>query len=182
MFRENVAKGTPLGLAAKSVMEAGALIEDSLVNEIVRERVSADDCRKGFLLDGYPRTLAQAKALEKILEGYRQQNPVVVNLRVSYNVIVERLSGRRVCPVCHRVYNLSSQPPFRDSVCDDDGASLQQRADDREEAIRERLCAYEAQTAPLKEFYSHTGRVFEVDADRIPNEIREALSCLLQSL
>ena len=182
MFRENVAKGTPLGLVAKSVMEKGALIEDSLVNEMVRNRVNAIDCRKGFLLDGYPRTLAQAQALEKILEEHRQNNPIVVNLRLSYNTVVERLSGRRVCPVCKRVYNLSSQPPARDTVCDDDGAPLQQRADDREEAIRERLSAYETLTAPLREFYGNARRIFEVDANRSPNEIRDALSCLLKSL
>jgi adenylate kinase len=181
IFRENVEKKTPLGLAAKSVIEAGGLVRDDLVNGMVRNRVCREDCQKGFLLDGYPRTLPQAEALKGILKEIAQKDPVVVNLSVSYNEIVQRLSGRRVCPVCHRTYNLSSQPPARDSVCDDDGASLQHRSDDREEAIHERLSGYEAQTAPLIEFYKKGGRFFEVDANRSPQEITGKLSRLLQA-
>jgi adenylate kinase len=181
IFRENVEKKTPLGVAAKAVMEAGGLVSDDLVNEMVRNRLGLQDCQRGFLLDGYPRTLPQAEALKGILKQIAQKDPVVVNLSVSYNAVVRRLSGRRVCPVCKRTYNLSSQPPARDGVCDDDGASLQQRSDDREEAIRERLSAYEAQTAPLIEFYKKSGRFFEVDGDQSPQEITGALSRLLQA-
>ena len=162
-------------------MEAGGLVNDDLVNEMVRNRLGREDCKRGSLLDGYPRTLPQAEALKGILKQIAQKDPVVVNLSVSYNEVVRRLSGRRVCPVCKRTYNLSSQPPARDGVCDDDGASLQQRSDDREEAIRERLSAYEAQTAPLIEFYKKSGRFFEVDGDQSPQEITGALSRLLQA-
>lgn len=171
MLRENVELGTPLGKVAKSVIEKGDLVGDELVNEMVRNRLGSDDCRNGFLLDGYPRTLIQAESFTEILKEKGMQPPVVVNLRVSYNVLVKRLSARRVCPVCGRSYNLISQPPARDSVCDDDGAFLQQRADDREEAVRERLSIYDAQTAPLVEFYRKAGLLFEIDADKSPDEI-----------
>jgi adenylate kinase len=180
MFRENVEKGTPLGKAAKSILEAGELVGDDLVNGMVRNRLSQPDCAHGFLLDGYPRTLPQAVALQQILKEKGQSGPVVLNLNVSYNVVVRRLSGRRVCPVCNRIYNLNSQPPAKDCVCDDDGAALQQRADDREEAIRERLSAYEVQTAPLVDFYKAEGRFFEIDADQNPGQITSELISLLQ--
>ncbi len=180
IFRENVEKGTPLGQAAKSILEAGDLVGDDLVNAMVRQRLRHPDCRNGFLLDGYPRTIPQAQALQQLLQEDGQSGPVVVNLNVSYNVVVRRLSGRRVCPVCNRTYNLHSQPPAKDSVCDDDGASLQQRSDDREEAIRERLSAYEARTVPLVQFYKGDGCLFEVDADQSPEQITGALAGLLQ--
>jgi len=180
MFRENVEKQTPLGKAAKPIMEAGELVSDDLVNEMVRERLARDDCKRGFVLDGYPRTLAQAAALKDILKGIGQEDPVVISLGVSYNTVVKRLSGRRICPVCNRIYNLNSQSPARDSVCDDDGTPLQQRSDDREEAIRERLSAYQAQTAPLIEFYKRNGGFFEVDAAKNPEEVTKALTRLLQ--
>jgi len=176
LFRENVQQRTPLGLAARSYMEKGELVPDELVNEMVRRRLGEPDCEQGFLLDGYPRTLQQAETLQEALrEREGCGPPVVVNLGVSYTVIVQRLGGRRICPVCQRTYNLVSQPPLSDNVCDDDGAGLQQRPDDREEAIRERLAAYEARTAPLIEHYKAAGRFYEVDADRSPELIAEEL-------
>lgn len=176
LFRENVEKGTPLGLAAKSLMERGELIRDEVVDEMVRLRLQDADCEAGFLLDGYPRTLSQAEALKELLREKKGCGPpVVVNLGVSYTAIVQRLSGRRICPVCQRTYNLASQPPSNDSLCDDDGAALQQRPDDREEAVRERLAAYEAQTAPLIEYYKAEGHFHEVNADRGPEQITDEL-------
>ena len=181
IFRENVGKGTPVGLAAKAVMDRGDLVSDDMVNEMVRERLGQPDCTNGFLLDGYPRTIPQAAALEAMLKNKGQGLPIVVNLRVSYTAIVERLSGRRICPVCQRTYNLISQPPRTDGVCDQDGASLQQRPDDREEAIRERLSAYEAQTAPLVAYYGKGGRFFEVPGDRSPEQITDELTRLFEN-
>lgn len=175
LFRESVDRGTPLGLTAKAFMDRGELVSDDVVNEMVRRRLSEPDCENGFLLDGYPRTLAQAEALKNLLREKGRGAPVVVNLGVSYTVIVKRLGGRWICPVCRRTYNLVSQPPSNDSVCDDDGAALQQRPDDREEAIRERLSAYEAQTAPLIEYYKAEGRLNEVSADRSPEQITAEL-------
>ena len=181
MFRENAERKTPLGLKAKATMDSGELVGDDLVNEMVRERISRDDCGQGFLLDGYPRTLAQAKALKEILRQKGSGAPVVIHLRLGYNTVVKRLSGRRICPVCNRIYNLSLQPPAQPGICDEDGASLQQRADDREEAIRERLSAYEAQTSPLIDFYRNEGRFYEVDADQAPERITGAIHRILDA-
>lgn len=175
LFRENVEKGTPLGQTAKAFMERGELVSDELVNSMVRDRLQEPDCDSGFLLDGYPRTLPQAEMLKQFLRERSCGAPLVVNLGVSYTEIVKRLGGRRVCPACQRIYNLVTQPPSNDSVCDDDGAVLQQRQDDREEAIRERLAAYEAQTAPLIAYYKAQGSLREVDAERAPEQISDEL-------
>ena len=181
MFRENAERKTPLGLKAKATMDSGELVGDDVVNEMVQERISRDDCGRGFLLDGYPRTLAQAEALKGILRQKESGAPVVIYLRLGYNIVVERLSGRRICPVCNRIYNLSLQPPAQLGICDADGASLQQRPDDREEAIRERLSAYETQTAPLIAFYRNEGRFYEVDADQAPGRITGAIHRILNA-
>jgi adenylate kinase len=180
MFRENVTQRTALGNAVQAIMDKGELVPDELVNKMVKERLGWEDCRQGFLLDGYPRSVAQAEALHEILKEKGLKDPVVVNLHVSYNVIVERLSGRRVCPVCGRTYNLNSNPPLKDCVCDDDGTPLQLRSDDREEAVHERLSEYEARTAPVVDFYKRNGRFFEINADRSPEEITGALARVLQ--
>ena len=175
LFRENVERGTPLGLTAKEFMERGELVSDEVVNNMVRDRLREPDCDSGFLLDGYPRTLPQAEMLKKFLQERGCGPALVVNLGVSYTEIAQRLSGRRICPVCQRIYNLVTQPPSNDSVCDDDGTVLQQRQDDREEAIRERLSAYEAQTAPLIEYYKARGSLHEVDAERAPEQVADEL-------
>jgi adenylate kinase len=175
LLRENVEKGTPLGRTAKAFMERGELVSDQVVNGMVQERLGQPDCCEGFLLDGYPRTLEQAEVLDRLLESMNCGASLVVNLAVDYNVIVNRLGGRRICPVCQRTYNLVSQPPFKDNVCDDDGAVLQQRPDDREEAIRERLGAYEARTAPLIEYYKGRGSLYEIDGDRSPDQVADEL-------
>ena len=180
ILRANVGKQTPLGLLAKSLMDRGELVSDEVINGMVQDRLRQPDCQGGFLLDGYPRTLAQAEALRALLKEKGYGAPVVVNLRVGYNVIVKRLGGRRICPVCQRTYNLNSQPPLRDGVCDADGSPLQQRADDREEAIRERLLAYEAQTAPLIEFYKKEGRFLDVDGEQSSEQISSELARLLE--
>ena len=179
MLREHVQKGTPLGRLARDFMDRGELVSDEVVSEMVRERLREPGCEKGFLLDGYPRTLAQARTLQELLQQSGLGTPIVINLRLAYNVIVERLSGRRICPVCQRTYNLNSQPPRHDGVCDQDGASLQQRPDDCEEAIRERLLAYEAQTAPLIDYYREEARFLDVDGDRSPDRIAQELIQLL---
>jgi adenylate kinase len=156
-------------------MDRGELVSDEVVNGMVAERLRQPDSIKGFLLDGFPRTLPQAEVLSELLRVRGCGTPLVVNLRISYNEIVKRLGSRRICPVCQRTYNLISQPPSKDSVCDDDGAVLQQRGDDREEAIRERLTAYEAQTAPLIDYYRANGALHEVNGDRHPEKIAEEL-------
>ncbi|MBI4459800.1 MAG: adenylate kinase [Acidobacteria bacterium] len=180
ILRANVAQQTPLGQMAKSFMERGELVSDEVINGMVQDRLEQPDCKGGFLLDGYPRTTAQAETLGLLLLEKGYGTPVVVNLRVSYNEVVKRLGGRRICPVCQRTYNLSSQPPLRDNVCDADGSPLQQRPDDREEAIRERLLAYEAQTAPVIEFYKKGGRFYDVDGEKSPEQISSDLARVLE--
>lgn len=182
IFRENVQKGTPLGLQAKRFMDSGELVSDEIVNGMVKDRLSQSDCEGGFLLDGYPRTVAQAKVLREMLTGRGQQEPLVVNLMVSYEAIVDRLSSRRTCPKCHEVYNLKTKRPAVDAQCDLDATPLVQRSDDREDAIRERLVAYELLTAPLIEFYRKSGRLVQLDGEQQPEKITQDLGKLLSTL
>jgi len=164
MLREHVRRGNAVGTKVEAKMKAGILVKDDVVNRLVAERIVQPDCVNGFILDGYPRTQAQAQALCPILAA-RGIDEVVVHLVVDYNVIIARLSGRRQCPVCGTLYNAASKPPKIPGVCDLDGAQLIVRDDDREEVVRERLAAYEKQTRPLIEFFREKGtQLYEVDA------------------
>ncbi len=153
ILRENVQKGTPLGLEAKSVMDAGKLVSDDLVNRIAAERISRPDCAQGCILDGYPRTLEQGAVLVDLLAKLGLE-PVVVYLDVDYNIIVARLTARRSCPKCGAVYNLVSKPPKAGGLCEVDDTPVVIRDDDKEEVIRQRFANYEKQTQPLVEFFS----------------------------
>jgi len=154
LLRKAVREGTPLGRLAEGVMQAGGLVSDDIVTGIVRERIAEVDCRPGYILDGYPRTAAQAEALRRI-DGGRPE--IAVELDVAEETIVSRLSARRVCPSCQAVYNLRSRPPVRAGACDACGAALVQRPDDRPEAVRERLRVYRDRTAPLREAFRARG-------------------------
>ncbi len=172
LLRDNVARGTELGLKAKAVMDKGELVPDQLVCDMVAERLSRPDCARGFILDGFPRTVAQAQWLDSFLTGElagrppaAKVAPVVINIVVGYNQLMQRLTGRRSCPTCGRIYNVYFQPPRVDEICDCDGTKLVTRRDDREEVIAQRLKAYEAQTLPLAEYYRNQGRLREVDGE-----------------
>jgi adenylate kinase len=178
MFRDHVARGTDLGRQARAIMEAGGLVPDELVTAMVAARLEQPDCQGGFILDGYPRTVAQAQSLDPLLGG-RWVGPVVIDLAVEYNKLIQRLTGRRSCPQCGSIYNLLLKPPVREGVCDNDGAALIQRKDDAEAVVRERIAAYDALTRPLLEFYGKRELFFEVDGDRPPAEITAALCRLL---
>ena len=180
ILRQHKQQGTSLGRLAQTYMDKGELVPDDVVNQMVAERLRQPDCARGFLLDGYPRTVAQGREFQKTLLEMGRTAPVVINLRVGYDEIVRRLNGRWTCPVCQRTYNLYTQPPLRDRVCDDDGTALEQRADDREEAIRERIATYERQTAPLLDFYA--GGILEVNGEKPPEEISSELERLLASV
>ncbi|RMF24315.1 MAG: adenylate kinase [Deltaproteobacteria bacterium] len=171
LLREAVEQGTELGRKAKSYMDEGKLVPDDLVLGLVRERLDRADCRGGFLLDGFPRTVAQAEALEKLLAERGEHLDHVVSLAVAEDEIVARLSGRRVCPDCGRLYHIRFSPPARDGHCDDCGASLVVRDDDREETIRKRLEVYARETAPLLDFYAGRGLLVEVDGNEEPDEV-----------
>jgi adenylate kinase len=159
MLRERVASGDALGLQVASVMQSGGLVPDETVNRMVEERIEQPDCKTGFILDGFPRTVDQARLLSGLLAG-RGIDPMVVHLKVDYNIIIARLSGRRQCPTCGALYSVTSNAPTVSEVCDYDGSKLVIRNDDRPEVVGERLRAYERQTAPVLEYLKGAGYVF----------------------
>jgi adenylate kinase len=171
ILRDNVARGTELGKEAKAVMARGELVSDTLVNNMVATRLRQLDAARGFVLDGFPRTPAQAGWLDAFLEHEffdKSQNgkglPVVIQIKVDYNQLLRRLTGRRTCPAGH-IYNIYLKPPRIADTCDVDGQMLAIRNDDREDVIRERLAAYELQTKPLAEYYWNKGRLVSVNGD-----------------
>jgi adenylate kinase len=178
ILRENVAKGTELGKQAKTIMERGELVPDQLVCDMVAQRLLQADCERGFILDGFPRTVAQAQWLDQFFSSERfakqkcaQLPPVVVEIAVGYNQLFKRLTGRRSCPTCGRIYNVYFQPPRVSDICDVDGAKLVTRKDDSEAVIAERLKAYERQTLPLTEYYKAKGRLRELDGEKDPDQV-----------
>jgi len=152
MLRDRIRRGTAVGSSVQATMQAGSLVPDQVVNELVEERLSEPDAAGGFILDGYPRTQAQAEHLRRWL-AERGASEVVIHLAVDYNSVIARLTGRRQCPRCGTLYNVVSQPPKQADRCDLDGERLAIREDDRESVIRERLEAYERQTRPVLEYY-----------------------------
>jgi adenylate kinase len=166
MLREHIRNGDAIGIAIGDRMRAGSLVSDELVNQLVFERIHQADCERGFILDGYPRTPAQAEEMMRLLAA-ESAREVVIHLLVDYNVIIARISGRRVCPKCGTLYNAVTHPPKVEGICDFDGTPLVIRDDDREEVVRERLAQYERQTQPLLEFFrAKSTRLIEVDASR----------------
>ncbi len=174
MFREHVARGDELGRRAKAIMEAGELVPDELVTAMLAHRLQQGDCAGGCILDGYPRTLGQAQALDQMLGGGRR-GPIVINLRIEYNELIQRLTGRRSCPKCGQIYNLYLKPPASEGLCDADHTPLIQRTDDNEQVVRERMAAYEASTRPVVDYYRGRETFFEVDGSGTPEEIAAAL-------
>ena len=167
LLRANVSEGTKLGKVAKEIMGRGELVPDSLVNEMVAVRLLEPDTARGYILDGFPRTLGQATWLDGRLAAQIESLPLVaVSIQVNYNQLLRRITGRRNCPVCQTIYNVYMNPPKRDGFCDVEGAALVQRADDTEEVFKERMRAYEALTAPVVAHYKALGRFAEVDGDR----------------
>jgi len=179
LLRDNVSRGTELGRKAKQAMDRGELVSDQLVCDMVADRLGRPDCARGCILDGFPRTVSQAEWLDLYLAGKSfdaqpPQPPIVIQLGVEYNFLLQRLTGRRTCPTCGRIYNIYLQPPRVAGVCDVDGTALETRRDDREEVIIERLKAYEQQTLPLADYYRHHGRLLEVNGDLAPDEVTAA--------
>ncbi|MBV9505213.1 MAG: nucleoside monophosphate kinase, partial [Acidobacteriia bacterium] len=181
LFRAECNSGTALGVLAASLMSQGKLVDDSIVNELVASRVSRRDCLDGFLLDGYPRTLMQARYLSSLLETRGRREPLVIHLEVPPSTIVSRLMARRQCPQCRRIYNLVSQPSRSLGLCDQDGAALMIRDDDREEVIRERLQVYETRTGPILDWYGplvhrvpgdRPAHLVEMEIERIARQAR----------
>jgi adenylate kinase len=183
LLRANVAQGTDLGRIAKEIMGRGELVPDTLVNEMVAVRLGEPDTANGYILDGFPRTLPQANWLDKRLAALAQGLPVIaVSIQVDYNQLLRRITGRRNCPVCQRIYNVFGNPPKVDGVCDVEGAALVQRADDTEKVFAERMRAYEAMTAPVVEHYRALGRFAEVDGGRPIVEIASGIVAAVERL
>jgi adenylate kinase len=180
MLRDAVARQTPLGREARERMEAGLLVSDEVMIGLVRERSAAADAGAGFVLDGFPRTVPQADALDSMLQARGQRLDAAVALDAPREELVRRLSARRECPVCKRAYNLVSAPPRNGCECDDHpGTKVVQREDDSEDTVRRRLEVYERETAPLLEYYRGQGRLREVPADGSMDAVYRSLSRVL---
>jgi adenylate kinase len=162
ILREHVQDGTSLGIRARAYMDRGEYVPDELVVQMVRDRLSEPDAQKGFILDGFPRTVAQAEALDAALEATPLTG--VIRFRIDDDTAIRRITGRFTCPVCKRTYHAEFKPPERDMVCDIDGAELEKRSDEDELTVRRRLAVYREQTEPLERFYEERGLLRDVDA------------------
>ncbi len=179
LLRESVAKGTSLGKEAKGYMNRGELVPDAVVIGLVEEKLASPECQKGFLLDGFPRTVTQADQLSTFLESTGEGLDHVVYFSLSKNEIIRRISGRRSCPECKAVYHLESVPPKQEGICDACGKSLVQRNDDKPETIESRLGVYQEQTAPLIEYYKTRNILRELDGAGLVPAVQDRLVGLL---
>ncbi|CCQ93504.1 adenylate kinase [[Clostridium] ultunense Esp] len=164
IFRVNIKMGTELGIKAKTYMDKGLLVPDELVISIVKDRLTEEDCKKGFLLDGFPRTLSQGEALDEELNDMGLKLNRVINIEVGKEVLIERAIGRRVCKDCGSTYHIKFSPPKQENICDNCGGQLFQREDDKVETIKQRIQVYLKQTKPLIDYYTKKGLILNVDA------------------
>jgi adenylate kinase len=174
MFRDHKARGTPIGKKVQAIMDAGGLVTDDVTNEMVKDRLSRPDVAQGFILDGYPRTAAQAQYLDLLLHAMGRSITRCLSYEVAEEMLVERMSGRRSCPKCGAVYHVSQNPPQRDGYCDRDGAGLVQRDDDKPETVRKRLQEYLAKTEPLLRFYRDRNLLTAIEGVGTPEGILAA--------
>lgn len=179
LLRAAVSAGTELGARAKSAMDAGKLVADDIVVGMIRERLQHKDTRFGFILDGFPRSLAQARALDQMLEAEGKPLHKAILLDVNFDNLIKRLTGRRTCKVCGHLYNVYFSPPKKDGACDIDGGELVHRADDNEDTIRSRLKVYQEQTAPLIDYYKVQGKFVPVDGEGRMEDIFRRIQAVL---
>jgi adenylate kinase len=182
MFRAAIAEQTELGLKAKSFMDQGQLVPDEVTIGIVRERLQKPDCEKGFLLDGFPRTLAQAEALDAMLSELGRNIDVVINLHVAKEKLLARLTGRRICKSCGATYHVVFNPPKAEGVCDKCGGELYQRSDDTEDVVATRLDVNIKQSEPILAYYGEKGLVREVDGEQPIDQVYEQISSILRGV
>jgi len=178
LLRGNISRGTELGLKAKEIMSAGLLVDDEIVNQMVLSRLHEKDTHRGYILDGYPRTLDQARFLDRTIADpvFLPRLPVIaISIVVSYDQLLKRITGRRICPACKSIYNTYSNPPKAVGVCDLDGAALTQRGDDTEPVFIERMKTFDAQTAPVVAHYRDQGRFEEADGDQSVASVNAAV-------
>jgi len=181
LFRQEQASGSELGNIAKSYMEKGQLVPDDVTVKMILGRIAAPDCAKGIMLDGFPRTLEQAKALDKAMSKEGKGIDLVLYIKVSNEELIKRLSGRWICRDCQAPYNIVEAPPKVSGKCDKCNGELYQRADDTEETVRKRLDVYFSQTMPLIEYYSQAGKLAEVDGERAIEEVGRDLIAVIES-
>ncbi len=177
ILRHNVKEGTELGKEAKKYMDAGGLVPDELIIKMMKERLAQEDCKGGFILDGFPRTINQAEELEKITDI-----DAVLNIHVPFEKLIERITGRRSCPKCGAVYHIKYNPPKKDNTCDVCGSTLIQRDDDKEETVKKRLETYEKQTAPLIDYYERKGKLITVEGQEEIEDTRRFVKEALESV
>lgn len=182
MFRAAMKDETELGLQAKSFIDKGALVPDEVTIGIVRERLSQEDCIKGFLLDGFPRTVAQASALEEIMKDLGKQINYVLNINVDSGLLLKRLTGRRICKDCGSTYHLEFNPPAKEGVCDKCGGELYQRSDDNEETVANRLEVNIKQTKPLLDFYEELGYLKNINGEQHIEKVFADIDVLIGGL
>jgi adenylate kinase len=179
-FRLAIKQGTPIGIKAKEYMDQGLLVPDDVTIGIVEERLQQSDCEKGFLLDGFPRTLSQAEALDGILSRLNTQLDHVINLKVDRNKLLARLTGRRICKNCGATYHVIFNPPVQEGICDKCAGELYQRSDDNEESVGTRLDEYINKTTPLLEFYENKGKLRQIDGEKEIGAVSDEIVSLLR--
>ena len=191
ILRKNIGDGTDLGLKAKDLMDQGLFVDDEIVNSMVAARLNQPGVERGFILDGYPRTLAQAGFIDALLDIHRELGTGVsalhlpllaISIRVDEDELLRRITGRRICPTCKRSYNIYAHPPAKEGLCDFDGTKLEQRADDTEETFRERMVEYSAKTAHVIEHYRTKGCFAEVDGARSVDDVTTSITEALKQL
>ncbi|AEA47102.1 adenylate kinase [Archaeoglobus veneficus] len=182
MLREAVAKGTELGKKAKEYMDKGQLVPDEVVIGIVKERLKQPDCDKGFILDGFPRTIAQAEALDKMLEELGKKIDAVINIQVPEEEVVKRIVNRRSCRNCGAVYHLIYKPPKEEGKCDKCGGELYQRDDDKEDTVRARYQVYREQTEPLIDYYQKKGLLYNIDGTKSIDDVFKDIEAILEKI
>lgn len=175
IFRKNIKEGTVLGKKAKEYMDQGLLVPDELTVELVKDRLLQDDCKNGFLLDGFPRTIIQADALDEALNSMNQKLDFVVNIEVRKELLIERAVGRRVCKDCGQTYHMTFNKPSKDGICDKCGGELLQRKDDTEETVAKRINVYLEQTEPLIDYYTRKGIIINIDGEKPIAEVGRAI-------
>ncbi len=181
MLRGEIQAGTTLGKAAKSIMASGGLVGDDLVNNMLAKRITQPDSQNGFLLDGYPRTVQQAEFLDRLIAERDLPKPIILHLDVPMDALIGRMTSRRQCPKCGRIYNLLHQPPRQPGVCDDDGTALVTRKDDQEDVVRERIRTYDELTRPVLAHYQDRN-YYQIRGDRSPGYIFEEITGILEPL
>ncbi|GFP77849.1 adenylate kinase [Clostridium fungisolvens] len=181
IFRKNISENTPLGVEAKKYIDDGQLVPDDVTINMVKDRLQQEDCKNGYLLDGFPRTVHQAEALQLFLQDRDENLDTSLCIDVPKEFILERMTGRRVCPSCGASYHVKFNPPIVASKCDVCGSDIIQRKDDAEETVRERLDVYERQTQPLIDFYSNRDMLSVVDGTKAINEVFESICRILGS-